>query len=105
MKISTRSLVTACLFVGISLQPVAVLAEDAPAPAQKPAAAAPAEKGGCPMANCPECANGGCCAACQAQAGSAAAKDCPCMHGKKAKARKGAAKAKRKAQAQANPQQ
>jgi len=96
LKIPWRSLTIACLLFGIVLQPAALLAEGAAQPASKLAPIAPAAKAGCP-GGCPECA------ACQAQAGgSAAPQDCPCKHAKRA--RKGAAKAKRKTQAQPQTQ-
>ncbi len=92
-----RSLITACVLVGLAAPPAALWAEEAGQPAQQPAAAAPAQKGDCPMAGCPECAKGGCCATGQP------APNCPCQHAKRA--RKSAGKSKRKALKQQQTQQ
>ena len=98
LRVPRRSLITACLLVGLVASPAALLAEEAGQPAQKPAAAAPAEKGDCPMGGCPACAKGASCCA----SGQPAA-DCPCQHAKRA--RKSSGKSKRKARTQQQTQQ
>lgn len=94
-----RSLITGCLLVGLVASPAMLLAEEAAQPAEKPAAAAPAEKGTCPKPDCPACARGAdCCVA-----GGKMPADCPCQHAKRA--RKSSSKSKRKARTQQQTQQ